>query len=67
MQLSRRLADDVAFFLPRNANMSQVIALSGAGQQCEVEHNYLDTRMVALTAYYGSGIIKGPLGEHKCN
>ncbi|XP_037732353.1 trimethylguanosine synthase [Drosophila subpulchrella] len=67
MQLSRRLADDVAFFLPRNANMSQVIALSGAGQQCEVEHNYLDTRMVALTAYYGSGIIKGPLGEHQPN
>ncbi|XP_052835974.1 trimethylguanosine synthase [Drosophila gunungcola] len=58
MQLSRRLASDVSFFLPRNANMSQVIALSGPGQQCEVEHNYLDTRMVALTAYYGSGIIK---------
>ncbi|XP_017040169.1 trimethylguanosine synthase [Drosophila ficusphila] len=60
MQLSRRLAPDVSFFLPRNANMSQVVALSGAGQKCEVEHNYLDTRMVALTAYYGDGIIKSP-------
>ncbi|XP_039493655.1 trimethylguanosine synthase [Drosophila santomea] len=63
MLLSRRLASDVAFFLPRNANMKQVVALSGAGQQCEVEHNYLDTRMVALTAYYGKGIIKPSLGE----
>ncbi|XP_043651366.1 trimethylguanosine synthase [Drosophila teissieri] len=63
MQLSRRLTADVAFFLPRNANMKQVVALSGAGQQCEVEHNYLDTRMVALTAYYGKGIIKPSLGE----
>ncbi|XP_032579325.1 trimethylguanosine synthase [Drosophila sechellia] len=63
MQLSRSLASDVAFFLPRNANMKQVVALSGVGQQCEVEHNYLDTRMVALTAYYGKGIIKGSVGE----
>ncbi|KAH8349125.1 hypothetical protein KR084_006640 [Drosophila pseudotakahashii] len=59
MQISRRLASDVSFFLPRNSDMRQVIALSGAGQQCEVEHNYLDTRMVAMTAYYGSGIIRG--------
>ncbi|XP_017013433.2 trimethylguanosine synthase [Drosophila takahashii] len=58
MQISRRLAADVAFFLPRNSDMKQVIALSGAGQQCEVEHNYLDTRMVAMTAYYGRGIIR---------
>ncbi|XP_022215857.2 trimethylguanosine synthase [Drosophila obscura] len=58
MQLGRRLANSVGIFLPRNANMSQVIALSGVGQQCEVEHNYLDTRLVAITAYFGSGLIK---------
>lgn len=53
MKLARRLSDRVGFFLPRNSNMTQVVALSGVGQQCEVEHNFLDTRMVALTAYYG--------------
>ncbi|KAH8264257.1 hypothetical protein KR038_005426 [Drosophila bunnanda] len=58
MKLARRLADTVGFFLPRNSNMTQVVALSGAGQQCEVEHNFLDTRMVALTAYYGNGVIR---------
>lgn len=58
MKLTRRLSSKVGFFLPRNSNMSQIIALSGPGQQCEVEHNYLDTRMVALTAYYGEGLVK---------
>ncbi|SPP83858.1 blast:Trimethylguanosine synthase [Drosophila guanche] len=58
MGLGRRLADNVGFFLPRNTSISQVIALSGAGQQCEVEHNFLDTRLVALTAYFGNGLIK---------
>ncbi|KAH8350119.1 hypothetical protein KR067_000699 [Drosophila pandora] len=57
MKLARHLSSKVGFFLPRNSNMSQVIALSGPGGQCEVEHNYLDTRMVALTAYYGEGLV----------
>ncbi|KAH8295177.1 hypothetical protein KR018_008318 [Drosophila ironensis] len=59
MEVARRLSSRVGFFLPRNSNMTQVVALSGVGQQCEVEHNYLDTRMVALTAYYGPGLVKG--------
>lgn len=54
MQYARRLSDNIGVFLPRNSNMKQVIALSHVGQQCEVEHNYLDTRLVAITAYYGS-------------
>ncbi|KAH8255008.1 hypothetical protein KR032_002221 [Drosophila birchii] len=58
MKLARRLADTVGFFLPRNSSMTQVVALSGAGQQCEVEHNFLDTRLVALTAYYGNEVIR---------
>ncbi|KAH8338760.1 hypothetical protein KR059_012380 [Drosophila kikkawai] len=58
MKRARLLSDNVGFFLPRNSNMTQVVALSGAGQQCEVEHNFLDTRMVALTAYYGNEVIR---------
>lgn len=54
MQYARRLSDNIGVFLPRNSNMKQVIALSNVGQQCEVEHNYLDTRLVAITAYYGN-------------
>ncbi|KAH8336575.1 hypothetical protein KR074_009361 [Drosophila pseudoananassae] len=58
IKLARNLSSKVGFFLPRNSNMTQVVALSVPGQQCEVEHNYLDTRMVALTAYYGEGLVK---------
>ncbi|KAH8419146.1 hypothetical protein KR222_006709 [Zaprionus bogoriensis] len=54
MRHARRLTDNIGVFLPRNSNMKQVIALSHVGQQCEVEHNYLDTRLVAITAYYGN-------------
>lgn len=54
MQHARRLSDNIGIFLPRNSNMKQVIALTHVGQKCEVEHNYLDTRLVAITAYYGN-------------
>ncbi|KAL7744304.1 hypothetical protein ACLKA6_001697 [Drosophila palustris] len=54
MQHARRLSENVGVFLPRSSNIKQVIALSHVGEQCEVEHNYLDTRLVAITAYYGS-------------
>lgn len=54
MQHARRLSDNIGIFLPRSSNINQVIALAEVGQQCEVEHNYLDTRLVAITAYYGS-------------
>ncbi|ALC47869.1 tatl [Drosophila busckii] len=53
MQHARRLTDNIGFFLPRNSLSPQVIALAGVGQQCEVEYNYLDTRLVAITSYYG--------------
>lgn len=65
MQHARRLSDNIGIFLPRNSNMKQVIALTHVGQQCEVEHNYLDTRLVAITAYYGNlvGISPQEQGE----
>ncbi|XP_030246800.1 trimethylguanosine synthase [Drosophila navojoa] len=58
MEHARRLTENIGFFLPRSSNIKQVIALTHAGEQCEVEHNYLDTRLVAITAYYGKSLIK---------
>ncbi|XP_023164845.2 trimethylguanosine synthase [Drosophila hydei] len=58
MEHARRLTDNIGFFLPRSSNIKQVIALTHAGEQCEVEHNYLDTRLVAITAYYGKSLVK---------
>ncbi|XP_064549434.1 trimethylguanosine synthase [Drosophila montana] len=65
MQHARRLTDNIGFFLPRNSNIQQVIALSHIGQQCEVEHNYLDTRLVAITAYYGDSLLKSPRPDNE--
>ncbi|XP_030374509.1 uncharacterized protein LOC115624063 [Scaptodrosophila lebanonensis] len=64
LQLARQLSPNVSCFFPRNANMQQLIRLAGVGQQCEVEHNFLDTRLVAITAYYGQRFIK-PLAVPK--
>ncbi|XP_034475592.1 uncharacterized protein LOC117782673 [Drosophila innubila] len=66
MQHARRLSDNIGIFLPRSSNIKQVIALSHVGGQCEVEHNYLDTRLVAITAYYGS-LVKNQQPEEKTN
>ncbi|KAM8701938.1 hypothetical protein ACLKA7_007975 [Drosophila subpalustris] len=66
MQHARRLSDNVGVFLPRSSNIKQVVALSHVGEQCEVEHNYLDTRLVAITAYYGS-LVQSQQPEEKTN
>ncbi|KAH8399010.1 hypothetical protein KR215_000304 [Drosophila sulfurigaster] len=56
MQYARRLSDNIGIYLPRSSSIKQVVALSNVGQQCEVEHSYLDTRLVAITAYFGNVI-----------
>ncbi|KAH8358689.1 hypothetical protein KR093_001730 [Drosophila rubida] len=56
MQYARRLSNNIGIYLPRSSSINQVVALSKVGQQCEVEHSYLDTRLVAITAYFGDVI-----------
>ena len=57
MEHARLLSNNVAMFLPRNSNMQQIIKLAGIGNRCEVEHNYLDSRLIAITALYGESIL----------
>ncbi|XP_067635091.1 trimethylguanosine synthase isoform X2 [Eurosta solidaginis] len=57
MEIAKTISKNVAFYLPRNSCVKQVIKLAGKGNQCELEHNYLDSRLVAITAFYGEGII----------
>ncbi|XP_055852030.1 trimethylguanosine synthase [Episyrphus balteatus] len=54
---SRLISDNIAFFLPRNSNPQQIAKVAGNGNRVEVEHNYLDTRLVGLTAIYGDWLI----------
>jgi trimethylguanosine synthase len=44
---------NVAFFLPRNTKLEQLIYMAGPGGRVEIEQNWLGSKLVAITAYYG--------------
>jgi len=44
---------DVAIFLPRNADLAQVAALAGYNGRVEVEQNHVGGKLKSITAYYG--------------
>ncbi|XP_055908311.1 trimethylguanosine synthase [Eupeodes corollae] len=54
---SRLISENIAFFLPKNSNPQQIAKVAGVGNRVEVEHNYLNTRLVGLTAIYGDWLI----------
>ncbi|XP_043285412.1 trimethylguanosine synthase [Venturia canescens] len=50
---AKRISDHIAYFLPRNIDTIQLAMLAGPGCGVEVEQNFLDRKLIALTAYYG--------------
>lgn len=54
MQETRKITKDIAVYLPRNSNSKQLALLAGPGNAVEIEQNFLDRKLIALTAYYGS-------------
>lgn len=44
---------NIVYFLPRNTNLEQILMMAGPGGKCKIEQNFLDHKLVALTAYYG--------------
>ncbi|CAO1433558.1 unnamed protein product [Diamesa hyperborea] len=58
MSETRKITDNIALYLPRNSNTSQLALLAGAGNAVEIEQNFLDRKLIALTAYYGNLIKK---------
>lgn len=57
VEVSRNISENIALFLPRNSSVKQIVKLAGIGNRCEIEHNYLDSRLVAITALYGEQIL----------
>ncbi|XP_043591838.1 trimethylguanosine synthase isoform X1 [Bombus pyrosoma] len=51
--IARKITDHVAYFLPRNVDTMQLAMLASVGGGVEVEQNFLDRKLIALTAYYG--------------
>lgn len=50
---TRKITNNIAVFLPRNSNTKQLAFLAGPGKAVEIEQNFLDRKLIALTAYYG--------------
>ncbi|XP_034249635.1 trimethylguanosine synthase [Thrips palmi] len=54
--IAKGITENVAMYLPRNINTDQLAILAGPGGQVEIEQNFLDKKLVAVTAYYGEVI-----------
>lgn len=54
MEATRKITHDIVMYLPRNSNTKQLAILAGPGNSVEIEQNFLDRKLIALTAYYGN-------------
>jgi trimethylguanosine synthase len=48
-----KLTENIVLFLPRNSNLKQICLLAGPGRKFEIEQNFLDSKLVALSVYFG--------------
>uniref|UniRef100_A0A182PK87 Trimethylguanosine synthase n=1 Tax=Anopheles epiroticus TaxID=199890 RepID=A0A182PK87_9DIPT len=53
MEAAQRVSKNIALYLPRNSNTQQLTMLAGPNGAVEIEQNFLDRKLIALTAYYG--------------
>ena len=47
------VTENIAYFVPRNTNVDQLISLAGPGGLVEVEQNILNQKIKSVTAYFG--------------
>lgn len=59
-EAARRLTPNVCYFLPRNVDMAQVVALAGPDEVVEIETNYVRNAVKSVTAYY-AGLAASPI------
>jgi trimethylguanosine synthase len=58
---AQRITPNIAYYVPRNADMRQLVALAGGdGHKVEIEQNCLNGKVKALTAYYGA-LVRSPV------
>uniref|UniRef100_UPI00358E10E9 trimethylguanosine synthase isoform X2 n=1 Tax=Myxine glutinosa TaxID=7769 RepID=UPI00358E10E9 len=56
--IGRKISNNIAYFLPRNADINQITSLAGAGGKVEVEQNFLNSKLKTITAYFGDLIME---------
>ncbi|XP_039284575.1 trimethylguanosine synthase isoform X2 [Nilaparvata lugens] len=52
-QMASRVSENVAYFLPRNTNVDEITKVAGPGGEVELEQNFLDKKLISITAYFG--------------
>ncbi len=52
------MTENIAFFVPKNANVDQLTSLAGPGGSVEIEQNVLNGKVKTVTAYYGE-LVRG--------
>ncbi|KAF5269889.1 hypothetical protein FQR65_LT05688 [Abscondita terminalis] len=60
---SRKISNNICLFLPKNSNTYPLIMEAGHGGKVELEQNFLNKKLVALTAYYGD-LIKNSVDDN---
>lgn len=58
LEITRTITKDIVVYLPRNSNAKQLAILAGPGNAVEIEQNFLDRKLIAITAYYGQLVQK---------
>lgn len=52
--LARAITRDVAYYLPKNADLAECAALAEAGETVEVEEEWMGGKLKAITLLYGA-------------
>ena len=47
------VSENIAYYVPKNTNVDQIVSLAGEGGHVEIEQNILNTKVKAVTAYFG--------------
>ncbi|KAF5294600.1 hypothetical protein FQA39_LY13359 [Lamprigera yunnana] len=58
LETARKITNDICLFLPKNSNTYPLILAAGEGGSVELEQNFLNKKLIAITAYYGDLIKK---------
>nr|CAI5848253.1 unnamed protein product [Callosobruchus analis] len=52
LEAARKITENVAVFLPRNSNTFSLICAAGPNGKVEIEQDFLNKKLVSITAYY---------------
>jgi trimethylguanosine synthase len=52
-ETSKQITENIAYFMPRNADAEQIASLAGPGGRVEIEQNFVNKKCKTVTAYYG--------------